>query len=156
MDLFSIINTLLELLGAIDAYSSSSKNLARSLKTLKDKLTSTQELLIELEGLAKAETCDITPSPSHGTPANSNQSSPTLQLIKEKGQLQVLQATLNDISAWLDALGSKSKSKKLRPHQDDERRVDRFLVELERCKLTAGLVLSRAIRYAHETAEQRS
>ena len=94
MDLFSVVHTLIELIGAIDAYSTSPKNLARSLKTLKDKLTSTRELLVELEELVKAETGDITPSPSPSTPLNSSPSGSTLQLIKDKGQLQVLQATL--------------------------------------------------------------
>ena len=153
VDLFSVVNTLLELIGAIDAYSTYPKNLARSLKMLKDKLISTRELLVELEELVNAETGDTTPSPSQITAANSSQSGPTLQLIKDKGQLQFLQATLNDISAWLDALGSKSKLKKLWPPRDDQRKVDGFLVELESCKSTATLVLSLAIRYEHEPAE---
>ena len=153
MDLFSVVHTLIELIGAIDAYSTSPKNFSRSLKTLKDKLTSTQGLLVELEELVKAETDHITPSPSQSPPPNSIESAPTLQLIKEKGQLQVLQMILNDISAWLDGLGSKSKLKKLWPPRDDQRKVDGFLVELESCKSTATLVLSLAIRYEHEPAE---
>ena len=95
MDPFSVVHTLIELIGAIDAHSTSPKSLARSLKALKDKLTSTRGLLVELEELVKAETSDITSSPSHG-----------------------------------------------------------FSVELESCKSTASLVLSLAIRYVHELAEQ--
>ena len=97
---------------------------------------------------------------SHNKPANSDQSDSTLQLINGQGQLQVLQATLNDISAWLETLESKSKSKKLlsigqlRSSQDDQKKVKEFLVELERCKSTAGLVLARAIRYEHESVKQ--
>ena len=162
MDLFSIVHALIELIGAIDAHSTSPKNLARSLKVLRDKLTSTRGLLVELEELVKMETCDITPSPSHSTLANSSQSGPTLQLIKDKGQLQVLQTTLDDISTWLDAsrLQSKSKLKRIlvpiNSSQDDQKKVDGFLVELESCKLTANLVLSLAMRYEYEAVEQQS
>ena len=94
MDPFSVVHTLIELIGAIDAHSTSPKNLARSLKALKDKLTSTRGLLAELEELVKAETSDISSSRSYGsTLANSSQSIPTLQLIKDKGQIQVFQTT---------------------------------------------------------------
>ena len=160
MDLFSVVHTVIELMGAIDAHSTSPKNLAQSLKALKNKLTSTQGLLSELEELVKAETGDISPSPSHSTPVNLSQSSPTLQLIKDKGQLQVLQTTLDDISTWLDAsrLQSKSKLKRLLvpigSSQDDQKKVDGFLVELESCKLTANLVLSLAMRYEYEAVGQ--
>ena len=108
----------------------------------------------------KEETSDTTTSPSNSTPLSSSQSASTLQLINGQGQLKVLQATLNNISAWLEALGSKSKPKKpfsmgqLLSSQGSQKKVEGFLVELERYKLTAGLVLSQAIRYAHETTEQ--
>ena len=152
MDLFSVVHTLIELIGAIDACSTSSKNLAESLKTLKDELISTRGLLEQLEELVKAETCGIIPSPSHSTLANSSQSGPTLQLIKDKGQLQVLQMALDGISTWLDTLQLQSKSKLKRllvpngSSQDDQKKVDGFLVELESCKLTANLVLSLVMR----------
>ena len=155
MDLFSVVHTLLELIGAINAYSTSSKSLAESLKTLKDKLSSTRGLLVKLEEFVQVESSHATPLPSHSTLENSSQSSPTMQLINDQCELQVLHTTLNDISAWLDALGSKSKLKKLWSPQDDQRKVNGFLVELESCKLTASLVLSLAMRYEHEPVEQR-
>ena len=161
MNLFSVVHTLLELIGAIDTYSTSSENLAESLKTLKDKLSSTRGLLVKLEEFVQVESSNATPLPSHSTLENSSQSSPTMQLINDQCELQALHTTLNDISAWLGVLGSKSNSKKLfsitqlRSSQDDQKKVSGFLVELESCKSSAGLVLSLAIRYVYELAEQR-
>ena len=159
MDLFSVVRTLMTLIGAIDAYSTSPKTLAASLKTLRDELTSTRGLFVRLEELVKEESGDTRTLSSNSTSANLNPSSPTLQLINNQGQLQVLQKTLDSISAWLDDLKSKSKSKKLLSmlqlrSPDDLRKASEFLVELERCKSTASLVLSVAIRYENESAEQ--
>ena len=161
MDLFSVVHTLLELIGAINAYSTSSKSLAESLKALKDKLSSTRGLLVKLEEFVQVESSNATPLPSHSTLENSSQSSPTMQLINDQCELQVLHTTLNDISAWLGVLGSKSNSKKLfsitqlRSFQDDQKKVDGFLIELESCKLTANLVLSLAMRYEYEAVGQQ-
>ena len=113
MDPFSVVHTLLEVIGAIDAYSTSSKSLAESLKTLKDKLSSTRGLLVKLEEFVQVESSHATPLPSHSALENSSQSSPTMQLINDQCELQALHTTLNDISAWLGVLGSKSNSKKL-------------------------------------------
>ena len=159
MDLFSVVHTLIELIGAIDACSTSSKNLAESLKSLKDELISTRGLLEQLEELVKEESGDTRTLSSNSTSANSSPTSPTLQLINNHGQLQVLQTTLDSISAWLDDLQSKSKSRKLLSmlqlrSPDDLKKVSEFLVELERCKSTANLVLSVAIRYENESAKQ--
>ena len=60
MDPFSIVKALAELIGAIDAYSTSRKNLAESLKTLKDELTSTRDLFEQLEELVREESGDTT------------------------------------------------------------------------------------------------
>ena len=125
MDLFSAIHTAIELIAAVDACSTYPKNLTESMKTFNDKLTSTQGLLVELEELVKDESGNTIPSHSHIVAADSSQSDRTLQLINNRDQLQVLWLTLNDISAWLDTLGSRSKSKKLfslaqlRPFRDD-------------------------------------
>ena len=158
MDPFSVVHTLLEVIGAIDAYSTSSKSLAESLKTLKDKLSSTRGLLVKLEEFVQVESSHATPLPLHSTLENSGQSGPTMQLINDQCELQALHTTLNDISAWLGVLGSKSNSKKLfsitqlRSSQDNQKKVSGFLVELESCKSSAGLVLSLAIRYEYEPA----
>ena len=159
MDLFSVVHTLIELIGAIDAYSTSSKNLAESLKTLKDELTSTRDLFEQLEELVREESGDTTTSPSTTTLANTSQSGPTMQLINNQGKLQVLQEILKSISAWLDALESKSKFTALPSmlrvrSQDDQKKVNGFLDQLERCKSTASLVLSVAIRYGIKSAER--
>ena len=147
MDLFSVVHTLIELIGAIDAYSTSSKNLAESLKTLKDELISTHGLFEQLEVLVKEESDDTTSSPSTTTVTNTSQSGPTMQLIDNQGQLQLLKETLKSISAWLGALESESKSKKLFStlrawSRDDLKKVNGFLDQIERCKSTASLVLS--------------
>ena len=159
MDLFSVVHTLIELIRAIDAYSTFPKNLAESLKTLKDELTSTRGLLLQLEEFVKEESGDTTTSPSTITLINPSQSSLTMQLINNQGQLQVLQETLKNITAWLDALGSKSKFTTLLSilrvrSQDDLKKVNGFLGQLERCKSTANLVLSMAIRYEIKSIEQ--
>ena len=79
MDLLSVLHTVVELIRAIDAYSTSPKSLAASLKTLKDELISTQELLLELEELVKEESSDTRTSPSYSTAANYGQSDSTLR-----------------------------------------------------------------------------
>ena len=159
MDLSYVIRTAIELIVAVDACSTYPKSLTESMKSLKDKLTSTQGLLAELGKLVKEDSSNtILPPHSHITAADSSQTGPTLQLINDRGQLQLLRATLSNISTWLDTLESKSKSKKLlsvaqlRPSRDDQKKVQGFLDELESCKSTASLVLSPVIRYVHELA----
>ena len=51
MNLFFVIHTVIELISAVDVSCAYPMNLTESTKTLKDKLTSTQGLLAELEKL---------------------------------------------------------------------------------------------------------
>ena len=164
MDLVSILHTIVGLIGAVDAFTTSSKDLAESLEFLKTKLSSTHELLNNLEMLIEEEsnyTSHSTPSPSHFTPDCSQETS-TLRLIENGGRLKELQATLDAVASWLETLESKSKSKSRMKRilstrslssQGHQRRIERFLDELESCKLTAHFVLTIALKYESITGQ---
>ena len=153
MDLLSLISTAAKVIKEVDEYSRSIKDAAKSFESLKAKMLSTRELLVQLEKLVKrerSETYHPAASPSQSTLLHPGKYNSTLQLIEDQGKLKELQITLCDISAWVNSLGSKPKMSLsrvlLRSSQAQERRLKQFSSELAEYKSTANLVLTMAIR----------
>ena len=157
MDTSSILRTTVEALSAVDAYLASLKEEAKSFEALKVKLDSTRKLLASLQDLIKEDCSDTYYSVPHSSSEDAacrSQGNSILRLIEDGGQLNQIQKTLEEIFAWVNALETESKAKTKHllwirwwSSQGRQKKIERFLVELESCKSTANLVLTMAIRY---------
>ena len=152
MDLFSVLDSTIRVINAVDEYRNSINDAEKSFESLKTKLGSTRELLAKLEAVVTGGN-----ERSQEAQPDSSLDHSILQLIDAEGQLKKLQSTLDEISTWLSTLQLKSKSKKdialklLSSSRAKQKRVKQFLSELEEYKLTANLVLTMAIRYEHHS-----
>ena len=157
MDLFSVLQTTVEIIRSVDQYALSSKDAVKPFESLKEQLASTCKLLETLEKLVRDGIDDedySQPNTSYKTAENLSQGSSILRLIEDEGQMEQLQSTLKEISTWLNTLEPKSKSPRMSPSQILlrssrvwRRKAEQFSFDLEKHKATANLVLTMALRY---------
>ena len=166
MDLSSVFKATVDVVEAVNLHMAIISNDAtKSFKSLKAQLESTSELLKSLreviddsEDLGDASASIPLASGQDEVVAITSQPEDRsiMRLIKNDGQLEHLQKTLEGILTWINTL-EKSKSKiplsriLLLSSKAQQKKIQDFSFELEKFKITANLVLTMALKYEFQS-----
>ena len=155
MDLSSIISTTAIVIKGVDDFAISVKDAPKSCELLKAELSSTQNILAELDNLIKQGDSEVrcfATDSYHRIELTLDQEAAIGQLIGGNDQLKRLQTTLYDLSKWLHTLQPNSERmtlvrRLLWSSSAQHKRIKKFLSEMREFKSTATLALTITSRY---------